>query len=181
MAATLVAMNKTQNIKPRMGIDIGRVIMAPVKGGKADTSFLTGNMERAMQTPPSPGAFDGVRALVDASHGQAWLISKAGANVQHKTKQWLREWDFFNETGMPRGNLRFCLRRHEKAHHCSQLKITHFIDDRLDVLEHLRGIVPNLYLFGEQKRPEDTPCWVTHVADWPFTTSVVLNDLADGD
>lgn len=172
-------MNKRQNIKPRIGIDIGRVIMAPVKDGKADTSFLSGSLERAMQTPPSPGAFDGVSALVDASGGQAWLISKAGANVQKKTKQWLREWDFYNKTGLQRGNLRFCLKRHEKAHHCRQLKINHFIDDRLDVLEHLQGIVPKLYLFGEQKRPEETPCWVTHLPDWVSTVSVVLRDLQD--
>ena len=77
-------MNKIQNIRPRVGIDIGKVIMSPITGGKADTSFLNGNMDRAMQSPPSPGAMEGVKALVETTEGQAWLISKAGPTVQHK-------------------------------------------------------------------------------------------------
>ena len=169
--------NTKQNKQPRIGIDIGRVIMAPVKGGKADTSFLSGGMEKALKTPPSPGAFDGVRDLVEAFGGQAWLISKAGPNVQDKTKHWLRHWDFYGVTGLPRHHLRFCLQRAQKAGHCKQLCITHFIDDRLDVLEHLRGLVPNLYLFGEQPGLDRAPDWVTPVIDWHETPGFVRRDL----
>lgn len=164
--------------EPRIGIDIGRVIMAPVKGGKADTTFLAGSLDRAMQTPPAPGAFEGVRTLVDAFAGQAWLVSKAGASVQYKTKLWFRHWDFFAETGLPSDHVRFCLRRSEKAAYCRQLKITHFIDDRLDVLQYLRGLVPHLYLFGEQPSLIDIPDWVIHVLDWPETTVRVLEELS---
>jgi hypothetical protein len=32
-----------------------------------------------------------------------------------------------------------------------RVKITHFIDDRTDVLEPMAGIVPNCYLFGPQR------------------------------
>ncbi len=155
----------TSKNHPRIGIDIGRVIMAPVKDGKADTSFLSGSLERAMETPPSPGAFDAVRDLVELFDGEAWLVSKCGKTVQDKTKRWLRHWDFYGETGLRPENLRFCLKRPEKAGHCKQLKLTYFIDDRLDVLEHLEGIVPNLYLFGEQKT-NDFPGWLTHVPNW---------------
>lgn len=170
-------MSKKQNIQSRIGIDIGRVIMAPVSGGKADTSFLSGSFERAMQTPPSPGAFEGVRTLVDLFEGQAWLVSKCGDNVKRKTKQWLSHWDFYEETGLHPGNVRFCLKRPQKAHHCKQLKLTHFIDDRLDVLEHLRGIVPGLYLFGEQPRLDAIPEWLTHVIDWEQATQTVVSDV----
>lgn len=169
--------NTKQNRQSRIGIDIGRVIMAPVKGGKADTSFLTGGLEKALQTPPSPGAFDGVKSLVEAFAGQAWLISKAGPNVQDKTKQWLRHWDFYAATGLPQNHLRFCLQRSQKAGHCKQLRITHFIDDRLDVLEHLRGRVANLYLFGEQPRLDRVPDWATHVGDWYETPDIVKREL----
>lgn len=171
-------MNKHRNIEPRIGIDIGRVIMTPVVGGKADTAFLSGGLEKALKTPPSPGAFEGVRTLVTAFAGQAWLVSKAGPKVQQKTKQWLRHWDFYGETGLPREHLRFCLERAQKLGHCRQLKITHFVDDRLDVLEHLRGRVPNLYLFGEQPGLAQPPDWVTPVADWGETTETVLRYLA---
>lgn len=170
-------MAKKQNDQARIGIDIGKVIMAPIKGGRADTSFLSGNLEKALKTPPSAGAFEALRKLVEVFEGQAWLVSKAGPNVQQKTKEWLKHWNFYGATGLPRDHLRFCLERPEKAGHCKQLKITHFIDDRLDVLEHLRGSVPNLYLFGEQPRLDEIPDWVTHVADWKETTEAVLNDL----
>jgi hypothetical protein len=177
---TLAAMSKKQYIEPRIGIDIGRVIMAPVQGGKADTSFLSGTLERAMQTPPSPGAFQGVKTLVEASGGRAWLVSKAGPNVQHKTKLWLRHWDFCAATGLPPDHVRFCLERRQKAGHCRQLKITHFIDDRLDVLDALRGDVPHLYLFGEQPQLEAIPDWVVHVKDWGRATATVLHQLEEG-
>lgn len=169
-------MSNHRNKSPRLGIDIGRVIMAPIKGGKADTSFLSGSLERAMQTPPSPGALEGVARLVEAFDGQAWLISKAGPRVQDKTKRWLRHWDFYRITGLPQNHLRFCLERSQKAGHCKQLCITHFIDDRLDVLAHLKGPVPNLYLFGEQPTLDAAPDWVAHVADWNEATSAVLRD-----
>lgn len=41
-------MSDQQDLEPRIGIDIGKVIMTPVAGGKADTSFLGGSFERAM-------------------------------------------------------------------------------------------------------------------------------------
>ncbi len=35
---------------------------------------------------------------------------------------------------------------------CVELGITHFVDDRAEVLESLLGVVPHLYLFGLQSR-----------------------------
>jgi len=171
-------MTDTHHKEPRIGIDIGRVIMAPVVGGRADTSFLRGSAEDAMRTPPSPGAFEGVRTLVDLFEGRAWLVSKCGYEVQRKTKRWLRHWDFYEETGLAQGNLRFCLKRPDKAIHCKQLKLTHFIDDRLDVLEHLEGLVSNLYLFGEQRNREPAPDWLTPVIDWNTATRTIAEDMA---
>jgi hypothetical protein len=176
----IAAMSKKSTIEPCIGIDIGRVIMAPIKGGKADTAFLSGTLERAMKTPPSPGAFEGVRTLTAAFGGRAWLISKAGPNVQQKTKVWLQHWGFYDATGLPPEQVLFCLQRPQKAEHCRQLKITHFIDDRLDVLEAMRGEVPFLYLFGEQPRLEEIPDWTVHVADWEQTANAVLHQLQNG-
>ena len=170
-------MSTKRTIVPRIGIDIGKVIMEPIVGGKADTAFLSGSIEKAMETPPSPGAFEGVKTLVAAFGGRAWLISKAGPNVQRKTKQWLRHWDFYSLTGLPPEHLRFCLERPQKAEHCRQLKITHFIDDRLDVLSAMREDVPYLYLFGEQPRLAEMPAWAAHVLNWEQATGAVLDRL----
>lgn len=166
------------NKQNRIGIDIGRVIIGPVINGKADTSFLGSTLEKAMKTPPSPGAFDAVTKLVETFRGEAWLVSKCGPSVQEKTKQWLKHWDFYQTTGLAQGNLRFCLKRHEKTHHCRQLKLNYFIDDRLDVLTHLQGLVPHLFLFGEQNPETDIPSWVTHVKDWGEALEQVTRSLA---
>jgi hypothetical protein len=60
--------------------------------------------------------------------------------------------------------VRFCLQRPEKALHCRELGITHFIDDRTDVLEAMIGVVPNLYLFGPQRAP--APPGMRHLGSW---------------
>jgi hypothetical protein len=147
----------------RLGIDIGRVIVGPVVGGVADTSFLGSRLEEAMHTPPAEGAFDAIAALVPRFEG-VWLVSKCGPSVQQKSRAWLAHHRFYERTGIPPGNLRFCLARPDKAVHARQLRLTHFVDDRLDVLQHLRGLVRCLFLFGEQKRA--APDWVTPLPSW---------------
>lgn len=49
--------------------------------------------------------------------------------------------------------VRFCRERPQKAPICAELGITHFIDDRADVLEPMCGIVANRFLFGPQRAP----------------------------
>jgi hypothetical protein len=58
-----------------------------------------------------------------------------------------------------------CSRR-EKADHARALGLTHFIDDRLDVLGHLEGLVPHRFLFGPQRQPYTTGPTLAHVPDW---------------
>lgn len=149
----------------RIGIDIGRVIIGPVIDGRADTSFLGSRLKDALHTPAAPGAIEGVAALVAGAHGNAWLVSKCGPQVQAKTRAWLDHHDFWARTGMDRRHLRFCLHRPDKALHARQLRLTVMIDDRVDVLSHLTGIVEHRLLFGEQDRP--APPWAHHVRDWP--------------
>lgn len=149
----------------RIGVDIGRVLMCPTDEIKGpDTSFLTAQPELAMKIPPSTGAEPTLRALVAATGGNVWYVSKAGKRVQALTRQWFRHNDFHRRVGTEDNHLRFCFKRHEKHAIAKQLLLTHFIDDRRDVLEHLRGLVPNLYLFGVQADP--APGWATHVRDW---------------
>jgi hypothetical protein len=161
-----------------LGIDIGRVLMAPVVGGKADTSFLGATLEQAMETPPSPGALEGIAQLTDRfGRAQVHLVSKAGPGVQNKTWHWLRHWDVYGKTGLAPSRVWFCLQRREKADHCRRLGVTHFVDDRLDVLRHLRGVVDHLFLFGEQDPEIHIPAWVVPVADW----AEVVERLAEAD
>lgn len=154
----------------RYGIDIGRVIIGPQLNGVADTSFLGSSLEAAMQTPPALNAFRVIKRL--NTNNNVWLVSKCGSSVQKKTRAWLEHHNFEGRTGVKVSNLRFCLERREKAPIARQLNLTTFIDDRLDVLEHLRGVVPKLIWFGEDSLDYDPSNerlgggWVTPARDW---------------
>lgn len=149
----------------RLGIDIGRVIMCPTHDdGQPDTSFLGADDEAALEIPAAPDMFDVVPELVQRFGGRVWLVSKAGRRIEDLTRRWLERHRFFERTGMDPGHLRFCRRREDKRVHADDLGLTHFIDDRLDVLSHLRGGVPHLALFGVQTDP--IPDWVIHVPAW---------------
>lgn len=137
----------------KLGIDIGRVLIAPDDRDGADTSFIGGSMQDALATPAYDGMFDVVPSLVELFKGEVWLVSKAGPSVQEKSRRWLAHHRFFERTGIPEGNLEFCRQRPQKAEICQRLKLTHFIDDRTDVLQHMNGIVPHRFLFGPQKSP----------------------------
>lgn len=161
-----------------LGLDFGKVIMGAVLDGKADTTFLGTSFETAMTTQPSDGAIEAVSTLVDAFEGKVWIVSKCGESVQRKTLGWLSRWRFYETTGLPKGNVHFCRERHEKAPICERLGITHFVDDRLDVLEPMVGIVPNLFLFGEQRDRVACPEWALAVPDWAATVECVLRSVS---
>jgi hypothetical protein len=159
----------------KLGIDIGRVLISPGNGG--DTSFIGGSIQDALNTPPYDGMMDVVPELVQLFGGQVWLVSKCGPRVQEKSRLWLRHHRFFERTGIAPENLRFCLQRPQKADHCSELGITHFIDDRLDVLRHLNGVVQHRYLFGPQKE-QGTPRGIVAVPAWRDALPLIRMALA---
>ena len=170
---------KTKTNEHRLGIDIGRVIISSGEG-PGDTAFLGSSLEAALKTPPMTGAFEQIAKLVERFEGRVWLVSKCGPSVEQKTKRWLTAQRFYQATGVPQGNLRFCRERPQKADHCRQLRITHFIDDRLDVLEHLRPLVPHLFLYGPQKDPNaiELP-WLQHLPSWEGAADQVLATVED--
>ena len=157
---------ETRGPRERLGIDIGRVLMCPAnEDGRPDTSFLEGDDRSALEVPPAPGMFDVVPALVSAFGGRVWLVSKAGPRIEKLTRRWLNHHQFHERTGLRPDRVRFCRKREEKRVHAQALELTHFIDDRTDVLAHLQGLVPHLYLFGVQTG--EIPSWTVHVIDWP--------------
>ncbi|CAM3605118.1 hypothetical protein KIPE111705_16530 [Kibdelosporangium persicum] len=161
----------------RLGVDFGRVINdgASHPGGD-DTVFLTGGFDEAMRTPAMPGAFETLARLTEAFDGKVWIVSKAGERIQQRTMEWLDHNGFWSATGVSRANTRFCRKRPEKAVHCKRLGITHFIDDRQDVLRHLRDTVEHLYLFGPQKA--DPPDWVVPTLTWLDVETAVTAGIA---
>jgi hypothetical protein len=142
----------------RLGVDFGRVINdASGHPSGDDTVFLGGTEEEMLETPAMKGSFDALKRLCRVVEGNVWIVSKCGPAVQARTERWLLHHRFFDATGIASDHLRFCRRREEKAFHCRELAITHFVDDRQDVLRHLVGLVPHLFLFGPQRGEPAAP------------------------
>lgn len=158
----------------RLGIDVGRVLISPGDESAPDTSFIGGSLEDALRTPPYEGMFEVVPRLSQKFAAQVWIVSKCGPRVQERTRQWLRHHQFFERTSIDPANLRFCLQRPQKALHCAELGITHFIDDRLDVLEAMRDVVPQRLLFGPQRTSPPRDAGVRLVADWTEVAEALL-------
>ena len=137
-------MNTTTSL-PRLGVDIGRVI---IHGDGPDTSFIGGSDEQAMRTPAMDGAFPALARLCQRFEGRVWLVSKCGQRIEQRSRRWLERQDFFRATGIPDTNLVFCRERWMKAPICRDLAIGWFVDDRADVLVPMAGIVANRFLFG---------------------------------
>lgn len=148
----------------KLGIDVGRVLISPGDDNRPDTSFIGGSLEDALNTPPFDGMFDVVPRLVERFGGNVWIVSKCGERIQDRTRQWFDHHRFFERTGIDRAKVRFCLQRPHKAIHCRELGITHFIDDRTDVLKAMRGVVADRYLFGPQRK--GIPAGMHHVLSW---------------
>lgn len=120
----------------RLGVDIGGVIIQPADDD-ADTSFFGDNY---LRTPQMPGAFDGLVALADAFGDHIWLVSKCGESTQRRTLEWLAHHNFHGRTGIPLDRVRFCRNRPDKAPIARELGLTHFVDDRLEVLSYLTSV-----------------------------------------
>ena len=152
----------------KIGIDIGDVIIDGVKNERTDTSFLG---DQYLQTTAVPGAFETIKALVDSQFGnRVYLISQCSEKVEMRIRRWLDYHDFHNLTGVSHGRVWLCRTPAEKIRLCGEIGITHFVDDKLEVLSYLVNIVPNRYLFRSKPReiakfPRFLP-QVTQVQSW---------------
>jgi hypothetical protein len=164
--------------QPRLGIDIGRVIIdgaAHPAGG--DTAFFAGDEAAALATPEMAGAVPAIARLVARFEGRVWLVSKCGPRIQARTLGWLGAHDFYRRTGLPPGNVVFCRTRPDKRVHCERLALTHFVDDHPEVHAAIRGAVEHQYAFGPQRRP--VPGYARPAPTWSDVERLVRRTLDD--
>lgn len=166
-----------ERTKETLGIDIGGVVIDRTSD-RTDTSFLGNNY---LQTAAVDEAFTSVRRLVQRRFGdRVHLVSKCGPTVETKTLQWLRHHRFYAEAGVKLDHVHFCRKRAEKAELCAGLGITHFIDDRLEVLGYLTT-VPHRFLFrptaDEIARFAEFLSHVRVVNSWHEVLEVLLSDI----
>lgn len=154
----------------RLGVDIGGVIIqhSDVPPGNEDTSFFGDNY---LRTPPMPGVFEALARLTGEVFGdEVYLVSKCGEQTERRSLAWLAHHDFHARTGIPAEHVRFCRSRPEKAPIAAGLGLTHFVDDRLEVLSYLDSM-PHRFLF--RPREDEVAAYAAHlpgvrrVESWP--------------
>ena len=135
------------------GVDIGGVIIDRVS---EDDETETMRHHSYAEAAAVEGAVEAIARLVEQRFREhVWLVSRCDESTEPTLLEWLERHNFFGSTGVPRSHVLFCRQRHEKAAICRQLGATHFIDDRLEVLSHLVGTVPHLYLLRSRAADVD--------------------------
>ncbi|HEY5989162.1 MAG TPA: hypothetical protein VIV12_22695 [Streptosporangiaceae bacterium] len=163
--------------EPRLGIDIGRVIIdGPAHPAGGDTAFFHGDEATMLATPEMAGAVPAIARLAEAFDRRVWLISKCGPRVQARTLRWLLAHDFYRRTTVPPGHVRFCRSRADKRSHCEELGLTHFVDDHPEVHAAIRGIVDYQYFFGPQRAA--VPDYGTPAPTWADLEILIARSLA---
>ena len=145
-----------------LGIDVGGVIVSKA-GDFGDTSFFS---DRFLETPPTDQVFE-VLARIVPNFDDVLIISKCGTNVQRKTMAWMDHHDFYGKTGIARSKFNFCFKREEKVPIAQFWGVTHYVDDRIDIIKSMKDTVPNLFLFTPDIRATVTQGGFYMVPSWP--------------
>jgi hypothetical protein len=160
-----------------LGVDIGGVLIDRA-GDESDTSFFGSDY---LCTPMVAGARPAVGRLVEIFAGEVHVISKAGVKIAARSRAWLEKHAFFDDGFLDEDRLHFVRRREDKRVICERFGVTHFVDDRMDVLCYLAA-VPHRYLFigglGPQRPPSSVPPGISVVTTWSETVAAICADLA---
>jgi len=104
---------------------------------------------------PLPGSIEAIAWLAGPYmfKREVWLISSLPENQHANARLWLAHQNFFNRTGLERWRLKFVANDAEKLRVVRSLKITHFIDPRLDALVGMSAM-QHRCLFDQTGREE---------------------------
>ncbi len=138
--------------KKVLGVDIGNVI---INHRLSDPNDKTLYEERYSTIPPTENVFNALNKLNTYFHNDVHLISKCTEWAEKKITEWLDYNDFYTKTGIDRSHVHFVRERSDKNTLCNKLGITHFIDDRLEVLSHMIEPERTLILFQPDKSEVD--------------------------
>ncbi|MEV4534731.1 hypothetical protein AB0J82_12960 [Asanoa sp. NPDC049518] len=149
-----------------LGVDVGGVLITPTDGSED------------LARPEVSGAIDALARLARERFGERmFVVSKCAAATEPRTREWLAHHQFFRRTGITADRIHFCRTREGKAPIAARLGLTHFVDDRLEVLSHLTT-VPHRFLF----RPSETEieqfgqhlAAVHRVESWPDVVDALI-------
>jgi hypothetical protein len=163
---------------PALGVDVGGVIVH-LAGDETGASLLG---DRPLEAREVPGSLESLHLLqTGAFRGQVFIVSKAGPNVQERTRAWFEHIRFHEQTGIPEHHLHFARHDADKAVVCERLGITYFVDDSIAVLSHLDPVV-HRYLFTGGQRSDAAPpaprAWAMPTDNWAELTQLLLASVA---
>jgi hypothetical protein len=152
----------------KIGIDIGGVIIDRIANDGTDTSFMG---ERYLQTTAVGGALETIAIIAREVFGpeNVFIVSKCGKTTERKSREWLEAQHFHKTTGILPKQVYFCRKRHEKAPICIEIGITHFVDDRLEVLGYMPDSIRRFLFRADSRevaRHKQHLGNVTSVASW---------------
>ena len=163
------------NTKKVLGVDIGNVI---INNRLNDPEVVKVDEAVYAAFPPSEGVFDALKTLTEYFNGEVYLISKCTEWAQVQILVWLKVHDFYVRTNIKPENVNFVRQRNEKDAVCVRLGVTHFIDDRLEVLSYMIESTPNLILFQpDQEEIAEFKKFLPNVTvanDWPEVVSKIV-------
>lgn len=127
----------------RLGLDFGKVI-----GNATLDQARLGSMGEFIQVRPVPLALRCIGQMTSRRfRGAAWIVSKCRRRrVRLNVKAWLEYSERLKQLGIPIDHIEFCDRNWQKAEIARRLRLTHFVDDSLEVLIHM-PFVPHRFLF----------------------------------
>ncbi|HSX01383.1 MAG TPA: hypothetical protein VLF67_04025 [Candidatus Saccharimonas sp.] len=136
-------------VEPRpkriLGVDIGGVIIDGSAGvSSGDDTDL--DDEGFLETPAIAGAIRMI-AQLNLAFDQTYLISKARPATRERTNRWLKHHNFYGLTGIVPQRVIYTDDRIQKAVVASLVGISHFVDDKLEVLKYLKGVARCRVLF----------------------------------
>lgn len=154
-------------MKKVLGVDIGGVIYDLARDFRPNQVITE---EDVLNTPPIKDSIESLAVLNKTTFkGSTYLVSRYGRDGPESIQKWLEKQNFYDRTGISRENLFQCAERHEKAPIVKKLGITHFVDDRAEVMSHFSDVVPNLYHF--QSLLEDKEKWSAKIPNLTFVTT----------
>lgn len=117
----------------RLGVDIGGVLK-PHRVPETEPRFVT-SLET---TAPVPGSLDTLRRLASGGFGpRVWVVSKCREENEEPLRAWLGRNGFLDNALVIPTDVHFCRERADKAEIARRLGLTHFVDDRPEVMSHM--------------------------------------------
>lgn len=85
---------------------------------------------------PMPDSFRVIKDLVEKVQS-VYIVSRVSDEQSMRAYKWFQKFEFFEKTGLTPNKVFFCYERWDKGPICNRLNVTHFIDDRPEVMRYI--------------------------------------------